>query len=480
MKKFTVLLCAAFAALFTFMFLFDAQPALAAPPAPEIQAEPVGPVTAGEKLRLSVSSSLTETAVTVMGQSFKLDASGQVTATIGVTTTAGIYEGWALLPGTADREPVVVNFSYRVIPGPGSEFVPNEGTTYTRAGRPLEVAGRVEDGHGNVASTRDALTVTVGAKALTATGPWVSLRSTGVYTRVAPVPVLVENEAGVVLYDENHYVTIGRMYNLMVVHPTEVEAGAPPMVVEVVPQDYWGNTYTGLNYEGYSVSWTIPGAGVFHETSVQTGTFALSLPMPVSATQAGMVKVHVVAGHVQGWAEITVLPKALSSIELEVPDKAPAGSTIEVLARGADEYGNASGDSYSLNASGPGLSGCWNAVQFGRLFNLELADNLTGTLTLTAEADGVSAAKTVTVTEQAVDVPAPSTPAPSRGWTARTSEEIATSGVNPDGTYAVQSGDTLAEIAEAFGTSVNALASANGIANPNIISVGQVLAVPAP
>jgi LysM repeat protein len=43
------------------------------------------------------------------------------------------------------------------------------------------------------------------------------------------------------------------------------------------------------------------------------------------------------------------------------------------------------------------------------------------------------------------------------------------------GTYAVRRGDTLSSIARRFGTTVTHLASLNGIANPSIIHVGQVL-----
>lgn len=45
--------------------------------------------------------------------------------------------------------------------------------------------------------------------------------------------------------------------------------------------------------------------------------------------------------------------------------------------------------------------------------------------------------------------------------------------------YTVQSGDNLSRIAAQFGTSVSALVSANGIADPNRITVGQVLRIPA-
>jgi LysM repeat protein len=44
-------------------------------------------------------------------------------------------------------------------------------------------------------------------------------------------------------------------------------------------------------------------------------------------------------------------------------------------------------------------------------------------------------------------------------------------------TYKVKSGDTLSAIAKRYGTTVNAIAQANGIANPNRIYVGQILKV---
>jgi LysM repeat protein len=46
------------------------------------------------------------------------------------------------------------------------------------------------------------------------------------------------------------------------------------------------------------------------------------------------------------------------------------------------------------------------------------------------------------------------------------------------GTYTVVKGDTLSGIAARFGTTYQALAASNGIANPNVINVGQVLKVP--
>lgn len=49
--------------------------------------------------------------------------------------------------------------------------------------------------------------------------------------------------------------------------------------------------------------------------------------------------------------------------------------------------------------------------------------------------------------------------------------------VSASGTYTVKSGDTLSEIAVAYGTTVDALVSLNGISNPDVINVGQVLKV---
>ncbi len=46
--------------------------------------------------------------------------------------------------------------------------------------------------------------------------------------------------------------------------------------------------------------------------------------------------------------------------------------------------------------------------------------------------------------------------------------------------YVVQANDTLASIGSAYGVSVDALVQANNIADPNILSVGQVLTIPAP
>ncbi len=46
--------------------------------------------------------------------------------------------------------------------------------------------------------------------------------------------------------------------------------------------------------------------------------------------------------------------------------------------------------------------------------------------------------------------------------------------------YIVQAGDTLGSIAARFGVTVNAIMAANGLTNPNVLSAGESLTIPAP
>ncbi len=54
----------------------------------------------------------------------------------------------------------------------------------------------------------------------------------------------------------------------------------------------------------------------------------------------------------------------------------------------------------------------------------------------------------------------------------------AIAGLAQTGRYTVRRGDTLSSIASSNGTTVQALASANGIRNPNVILIGQTLTLP--
>ena len=67
---------------------------------------------------------------------------------------------------------------------------------------------------------------------------------------------------------------------------------------------------------------------------------------------------------------------------------------------------------------------------------------------------------------------APTEPAP-------TATTQPSTGTGEETTYVVQRGDTLYSIAQRYGTTVEAVAARNGIANPALISVGQTLIIPA-
>lgn len=58
------------------------------------------------------------------------------------------------------------------------------------------------------------------------------------------------------------------------------------------------------------------------------------------------------------------------------------------------------------------------------------------------------------------------------------STTVSTTPTVANGNYTVQPGDTLSAIASIFDTTVSAIVSANGISNPNLIVVGQVLTIP--
>jgi LysM repeat protein len=90
----------------------------------------------------------------------------------------------------------------------------------------------------------------------------------------------------------------------------------------------------------------------------------------------------------------------------------------------------------------------------------------------------VRATARVTPTPSAAPTPSP-VPTPS-ATPAPTPSPVVTAAPTPapQTTYTVVAGDTLALIAERFGTTVAALQAANGIEDPNTITIGQVLVIP--
>jgi LysM repeat protein len=97
-----------------------------------------------------------------------------------------------------------------------------------------------------------------------------------------------------------------------------------------------------------------------------------------------------------------------------------------------------------------------------------------------------AAGPTATTTTSPTPTPSPSpsptpspTPLPTPSPTPLPTPRPATPTPKPTPrTYRVQSGDTLSSIAARFGVSTQALINANGITDPNSLSIGQVLIIP--
>ncbi len=95
------------------------------------------------------------------------------------------------------------------------------------------------------------------------------------------------------------------------------------------------------------------------------------------------------------------------------------------------------------------------------------------TLTELAQANGIASPYIIHAGNQ-LTIPTPGSSAPAPAAPAQPAQPSGTS------TYTVQRGDSLAIIAAKFNTTYIVLAEMNGIANPDILHVGQVLQVPSP
>jgi LysM repeat protein len=92
------------------------------------------------------------------------------------------------------------------------------------------------------------------------------------------------------------------------------------------------------------------------------------------------------------------------------------------------------------------------------------------TVSAVASASGLANPSRIQV-GQVLTIPS-STPAPAAATPA------AAPAAAPAATYTVVRGDTVSAIATRYGTTVAAIASANGLANPSLIRIGQVLSIP--
>jgi LysM repeat protein len=140
------------------------------------------------------------------------------------------------------------------------------------------------------------------------------------------------------------------------------------------------------------------------------------------------------------------------------PPTKSALPTVMATAVGAQE---APSDEGALATAMIGTAAA-RATQTAQASGLEMADEtpVSPLITPTLPSSTVPPA-----TESPTTIPATAVPAPT---TAPAAGEI---------TYVVQRGDTLYSIARRYSTTVEAIASANGIANPGLIRAGQTLKI---
>jgi|GEM_PF-1143293 len=92
------------------------------------------------------------------------------------------------------------------------------------------------------------------------------------------------------------------------------------------------------------------------------------------------------------------------------------------------------------------------------------------------EANDLGSAEAIIQEGQELVIPSAPLPAPTMESTApATSSPVSTVGQR---IHVVREGETLSEIARAYGVSADELAQANGIDDPNALSVGQALVIP--
>jgi LysM repeat protein len=136
------------------------------------------------------------------------------------------------------------------------------------------------------------------------------------------------------------------------------------------------------------------------------------------------------------------------------------------------------------------LAGCYRpaspdltpTVALGAEAALSEEEQIAAAATESARATEAAAAETATPTEEPPTA-TPTTPSPTNTpvpTTAAAATQAPTATPLPTGqvTHVVRRGENMFRIALRYGTTVQAIASANGIANPALIYVGQSLVIP--
>ncbi len=153
----------------------------------------------------------------------------------------------------------------------------------------------------------------------------------------------------------------------------------------------------------------------------------------------------------------TTVAKLASANNISNPNRIIAGRRLTV----PDSYSASSNNSSSRSSSASTYT-----VKSGDTLSAIAARYGTSVAAL-ASKNGISNPNRISVGQR---LTISGSSAPSTGSTSSTGAASGSSG-----TYRVRSGDTLSGIASRYGTTAAKLASINGIANPNRISVGQVL-----
>jgi peptidoglycan-N-acetylglucosamine deacetylase len=96
--------------------------------------------------------------------------------------------------------------------------------------------------------------------------------------------------------------------------------------------------------------------------------------------------------------------------------------------------------------------------------------------TVTAATPGAAGTDVAAPTSAASALPTPSAPSPQQVVVSPAAP--ATTGTGQSFTYTVVAGDTLATIAARFGTTTEAIAQLNSLADPNALTLGQKLQIP--
>jgi LysM repeat protein len=101
-------------------------------------------------------------------------------------------------------------------------------------------------------------------------------------------------------------------------------------------------------------------------------------------------------------------------------------------------------------------------------------------LTSTVEVTATVQPATPASTEAPTIAPATASPAPATATPPPSQTPVPPTATASAQSHTVQTGETLSQIAKAYGVSVQAIVAANGLADPNHIVTGQVLVIPAP